>query len=58
VRYFSDGLILGSREFVERYFKKHRRRFGPKRESGARAMRYVELRELFTMRDLQKMPIG
>jgi hypothetical protein len=58
VRYFSDGLILGSREFVERYFKRHRRRFGPKRESGARAMRYVELRELFTMRDLQKMPIG
>jgi hypothetical protein len=58
VRYFSDGLILGSREFVERYFKRHRRRFGPKRQSGARAMRYLELRELFTMRDLQKTPIG
>ena len=58
VRYFSDGLILGSREFVERFFKKNRRRFGPNRESGARAMRYVDFRELFTMRDLQKTPIG
>ena len=58
VRYFSDGMILGSREFVERYFKRHRRRFGVNRESGARALRYVELRELFVMRDLQKMPIG
>jgi REP element-mobilizing transposase RayT len=58
VRYFSDGMVLGSREFVERFFKRHRRRFGRNRESGARAMRYVDLRELYTMRDLQKAPIG
>jgi REP element-mobilizing transposase RayT len=58
VRYFSDGMILGSREFVERFFEKNRWRFGPHRQSGARPMRYLELRELFTMRDLQKSPIG
>lgn len=58
IRYFSDGMILGSREFVERFFERDRWRFGPNRETGARAMRYVELRDLFTMRDLQKMPIG
>ena len=58
VRYFSDGLILGSRPFVERFFKKNRRRFGPRRQNGARAMRYVNLPELFTMRDLQKAPVG
>jgi hypothetical protein len=58
VRYFTDGMILGSREFVERYFGNNRWRFGPKRESGARAMRYIDLRDLYTMRDLQKTPIG
>ena len=58
VRYFSDGLILGSRDFVERFFEGHRWRFGARRENGARAMRYVNLPELFTIRDLQKAPIG
>ena len=58
VRYFSDGMILGSRPFVERFFRMERWRFGPRREDGARAMRYVNLPELFTMRDLQKAPIG
>ena len=58
VRYFSDGMILGSREFVERFFKNNRWRFGPNRQSGARPMRHADFGELFTMRDLQKMPIG
>jgi hypothetical protein len=58
VRYFSDGVILGSREFVERFFEENRERFGPKRKSGARPMRYVDLAGLFTVRDLQKQPIG
>ena len=58
VRYFSDGMILGSREFVERFFKNNRWRFGPNRQSGARPMRYADFGELCTMRDLQKTPIG
>ena len=58
VRYFSDGMILGSREFVESFFKSNRWRFGPKRQSGARPMRYADFGELFTMRDLRKAPIS
>ena len=58
VRYFSDGMSLGSRQCVEAFFRENRWRFGPRRENGARAMRHVNLPELFTMRDLQKAPVG
>jgi REP element-mobilizing transposase RayT len=58
VRYLSDGVVLGGREFVESYFTRNRERFGKKRQEGARPMRYVTLPGLFTMRDLQKAPIG
>jgi putative transposase len=36
VRYFSDGLVLGSKEFVESVFTENRDKFGPKRRDGAR----------------------
>ncbi len=39
VRYFSDGAVIGSREFVDNFFEQCRERFGPKRKSGARKMR-------------------
>ncbi len=39
VRYFSDGAVIGSREFVDGFFEQCRERFGPKRKSGARKMR-------------------
>ena len=39
VRYFSDGVVLGSRGFVEEVFAKHREQFGVKRKTGARKMR-------------------
>jgi hypothetical protein len=58
VRYLNDGVVLGGREFVERYFRENRERFGKKRADGARAMRYVSLEGLFTVRDLQKAVIG
>jgi putative transposase len=58
VRYLTDGVVLGSREFVDEYFRENRERFGKKREDGARRMRYVSLAGLFTLRDLQKAPIG
>jgi putative transposase len=38
VRYFTDGAILGSREFVDRWFEQHRENFGPRRKNGARKM--------------------
>ena len=38
VRYFSDGAVLGSREFVDGVFRACRERFGQKRRSGARKL--------------------
>jgi REP element-mobilizing transposase RayT len=39
LRYFNDGAVIGSREFVDSVFEACRDRFGPKRKSGARRMR-------------------
>jgi hypothetical protein len=39
VRYFTDGAVLGSREFVNAAFESARGRFGKKRKDGARSMR-------------------
>lgn len=39
VRYFTDGAVIGSREFVNEVFTGARERFGPKRKDGARPMR-------------------
>ena len=53
VRYFSDGVVLGSKGFVEEVFERHRGEFGLKRQTGARAMRWGEWGGLCTMRDLR-----
>lgn len=53
VRYFSDGVVLGSREYVEGIYKRYRNEFGLKRRSGARAMRSGDWGGLCTMRDLR-----
>ena len=53
VRYFCDGVALGSREFVEAMFIAHRARFGPRRKTGARPMRGLAEGGLFTVRDLR-----
>ena len=39
VRYFTDGAVIGSKEFVNEAFANARERFGPKRKTGARSMR-------------------
>ncbi|YCM46886.1 hypothetical protein V2O64_25555 (plasmid) [Verrucomicrobiaceae bacterium 227] len=52
VRYFSDGLVLGSRDFVERVFLEKREWFGQKRQSGARGLP-VEGEGLFSLSDLK-----
>jgi hypothetical protein len=57
VRYFSDGLVLGSREFVEGVFEENREKFGPKRKDGAR--RIAEAAGgLHSMRKLRRLPVG
>jgi hypothetical protein len=62
VRYFSDGAVLGSREFVDGVFMACRERFGKTRTSGARKLRGSAAAAvagaatgmLWSVRDLQK----
>ncbi len=58
VRYFCDGAVFGSVEFVNSIFEAERWRYGPKRTSGARKMRGADWGELRTLRDLRKGVIG
>ena len=53
VRYFSDGVILGSRGFVDEAFRRHREYFSAKRTTGARPMRHGEWGGLCTARRLR-----
>jgi putative transposase len=52
IRYFIDGAVLGTREFVEQVFQAFRGCFGPKRRTGARRMRGLQPK-FYTLRDLQ-----
>ncbi len=54
VRYFTDGAVLGSAEFVDRVFEDRSSRFGSNRKSGARKMRGGDWEGLTVMRDLSK----
>jgi hypothetical protein len=58
VRYFCDGAVFGSREFVDGVFQAYRERFGPKRKTGARRMRGLAEEALYALRDLQKGVFG
>jgi hypothetical protein len=58
VRYFCDGAVFGSRDFVEDIFRVYRGRFGAKRRSGARRMRGLEGEKLYTLRDLRLRVFG
>ena len=58
VRYFCDGAVLGTKDFVNGIFEHERHRFGPKRQTGARPMRHVEADGLTTLRDLRLKPVG
>jgi hypothetical protein len=58
VRYLSDGVVLGSKTFVEEVFVKHRDQFGLKRKTGARPMKYGNWDGLCTMRDLREQVLG
>ena len=57
VRYFTDGAVIGSREFVNEAFGNARERFGGKRKDGARKMKGVASPAsglLWSLRDLKK----
>ncbi len=53
VRYFSDGVALGSKAYIEEVFRERREKFGAKRIDGARKMRAVDWGGLMNMRDLR-----
>ena len=54
VRYFSDGVVLGSEEFVQHQFERFRDHLGPRRKSGPRPMQGGDWGGLTVLRGLQK----
>jgi len=53
VRYFTDGAVVGSRDFVNEVFQAKRERYGPNRKTGARLMGGLAKDEkLYSMRQL------
>ena len=53
VRYFSDGMVLGSGTYVEAIFKQERLRFGKNRKRGGHDLRGIASEDLKVMRDLR-----
>jgi len=52
VRYFNDGVALGSRLFVDEVFVQNRSLFGQRRKDGARKMKGGDWNGLFCLRNL------
>ncbi len=57
VRYFTDGVILGSHAFVEGVFEAQRERFSPKRKTGAKRIQECE-EQLYALRKLRVNAVG
>jgi len=53
IRYFTDGLVLGSAAFVEEVFRRKRRSLGITRKVGPRVPRQEGLGDLRTLKDLR-----
>jgi putative transposase len=58
VRYFSDGAVLDSKEFVQGYFESHRDRFEAKCRDGPRKMLGSDWDGLMCIRDLRRDVFG
>jgi REP element-mobilizing transposase RayT len=57
IRYFTDGAVIGSRNFVDEAFAKSRERFGARRKTGARRLKGDAAPAggiLWSLRDLRK----
>ena len=57
IRYFTDGIVLGSQSFVDDFFARQRDSFGEKRTSGGRRMKAAQWGELRVLRDLKVDPV-
>jgi hypothetical protein len=58
VRYFTDGLALGSEKFVEEIFGLYRSLFGEKRKSGARSIQCLRDSHLKVLGNLRVKPVS
>jgi putative transposase len=56
VRFFIDGVALGSQTFLGKLFVLTRGHFGPKRRTGPRKIRGIDT-SLCTFRDLRREPL-
>jgi hypothetical protein len=56
VRWFSDGVAIGSKGFVEGIFSRCREHFGPQRKTGARAVR-EDAGGLHALRELRRRAV-
>jgi REP element-mobilizing transposase RayT len=54
VRYFTDGVVLGSQAFVDEFFARQRELFGERRTSGGRRMKGAQWGGLRVLRDLRE----
>jgi len=54
VRYFTKGVVIGARPFVESVFRQNRTLFGGQRKAGARPLRFGEWGGLCSLRDLRR----
>ena len=57
VRYFTDGVALGSQEFVEGIFEAQRELFGPRRKAGARRIMESDA-PFYSLRRLRVSQLG
>jgi len=58
IRNLTDGLVIGSPPFVEKFFRLYRSHFGKKRKSGPRPIRELAHSQLRTLRALRNSPIS
>lgn len=54
IRYFSDGMILGSKDFIETQFQNNRQFFGRNRSQGGKKLKGESWSGLHVLRDLKK----
>ncbi len=57
VRYFTDGVVLGSKAFVNSIFEAQREQFSPRRQTGAKRIRESE-EPLYALRQLRVQVVG
>ncbi|NCD32607.1 MAG: hypothetical protein EOL87_04225 [Spartobacteria bacterium] len=51
-RYYTDGQVVGGRDFVEEFFVENRDYFGPRRKYGRKRVRDGGGDDLFAIRDV------